>query len=162
MQATKPQQEHQWLEKLVGDWTYGHESPDGHDQSSECTFTGTQRTRSIGGLWIVGEGQGKMPDGSAMTMIITLGFDHVKKRFVGTFIGSMGTNLWVYDGALDSASKVLTLDAEGPDFTVEGKTAKYQDIIEIVDNDHHILHSQTLGDDGKWHRFMTAHYRRKK
>ena len=39
--------------------------------------------------------------------------------------------------------------------------AKYQDIIEIVSDDHRTLSSQIL-TDGKWHRFMTAHYRRRK
>ena len=43
----------------------------------------------------------------------------------------MMTHLWVYDGALDAAGKVLTLDAEGPSFTGDGTTAKYQDVIEI-------------------------------
>ena len=42
------------------------------------------------------------------------------------------------------------------------KTAKYQDIVEIVSGDHRILYSQVLGEDGRWNRFMTAHYRRTK
>jgi Protein of unknown function (DUF1579) len=57
---------------------------------------------------------------------------------------------------------VLTLDAEGPSFADPNKTAKYQDIIEVVSDDHHVLSSQVLGDDGRWNRFMTAHYRRVK
>ena len=86
----------------------------------------------------------------------------VKKRFVGTFIGSMMTNLWVYDGELDPAAKVLTLDSEGPSFTTEGKMAKYRDVIEIKTEDHRVLTSNFLGDEGEWHHFMTANYRRKK
>ena len=42
-----------------------------------------------------------MPDGGPATMIMTLGYDPAKKRFVGTFIGSMMTNLWVYEGELE-------------------------------------------------------------
>ena len=91
---------------------------------------------------------------------MTLGYDPARKRFVGTFIGSMMTHLWVYDGALDAAGKVLTLDAEGPTSPAEGKMAKYQDIIEFKSDDHRVLSSQMLGDDGKWHHFMTANYRR--
>jgi hypothetical protein len=121
-----------------------------------------QSTRSIGGLWIQGEGKGQMPDGGPGTTVLTLGYDPGKKRFVGTFIGSMMYNLWVYDGQLDAAEKVLTLDTEGPSFTDPTKTAKYQDCFEIVSDDHHILYSQMLGEDGQWHRFMTAHYRRVK
>src|SRR4051794_10167339 len=91
-------------------------------------FTGTDRVRTLGGLWVVCEGQGAMPGGGMATMIMTLGHDPAKKRFVGTFIGSMMTHLWLYDGGLDQAGKVLTLDAEGPNFTEPGKTAKYQDM----------------------------------
>jgi hypothetical protein len=40
------------------------------------------------------------------------------------------------------------------------KTTKYKDAIEIVSPDHRILTSKALGDDGQWHQFMTAHYRR--
>ena len=38
-------------------------------------------------------------------MIMTLGYDPQKKRFVGTLIGSMMTHLWVYDGALDAGRR---------------------------------------------------------
>jgi len=39
---------------------------------------------------------------------------------------------------------------------------KYQDIVEIVDDDHWTLRSRMPGEDGKWIDFMTAHYRRKR
>jgi hypothetical protein len=93
---------------------------------------------------------------------MTLGYDPVKKRYVGTFIGSMMTHMWVYDGQLDAAGKVLTLDTEGPSFTAEGKMARYKDVIELKDDNHRTLSSSFLGDDGQWHHFMTANYRRVK
>jgi hypothetical protein len=97
-----------------------------------------------------------------MTSIMTLGYDPQAKRFVGTFIASMMTYLWIYNGSLDAAGKVLTLDAEGPDFSGGPNLVKYQDSIEFVNDDHRILRSQLLGPDGKWNHFMTAHYRRRK
>ena len=124
-------------------------------------FTGTDSVRSLGGVWVVCEGRSQMPDGSPALTIMTLGFDPDKKRFVGTFIGSMMTYLWNYDGQLDASGKVLILDAEGPNFAEPGKMAN-QDIIEFVSDDHRTLSSQTLGEDGKWVKFMTAHYRRTK
>jgi hypothetical protein len=93
---------------------------------------------------------------------MTLGYDTAKKCFVGTFIGSMMTNLWVYDGALDSTRTKLALDAEGPSLSGDGTMAKYQDTIEIKDANHRVLSSSVLGPDGKWQHFMTANYRRKK
>ena len=157
----EPQKEHQWLQKLVGKWTFEGECIMGPDQPPS-KHTGSETVRSIGGLWTVGEGTGAGPDGGQMTSIMTLGYDPQTKRFVGTFIASMMTHLWIYNGTLDAAGKVLTLDTEGPDFSGGPNLVKYQDIIEFVSDDHRILKSQLVGPDGKWNHFMTAHYRRHK
>lgn len=159
MMKVEPQKEHQWLQRLVGEWACEIEAIMGPDQPPS-TSTSTQSTRSIGGVWIQGEGKCGMPDGPPGTTFLTLGYDPARQRFVGTFIGSMMTNLWLYEGTLDAAEKVLTLDTEGPSFTDPTRKTKYQDIIEVLSDDHHTLSSQALGDDGKWVRFMTAHYRR--
>jgi hypothetical protein len=91
---------------------------------------------------------------------MTLGYDPQSKKFVGSFIASVMTHLWPYNGTLDAANKVLTLDSEGPSFADDGTMAKYQDIIEFISPDHRTLSSQWLGPDGKWNPFMKAHYRR--
>jgi hypothetical protein len=70
--------------------------------------------------------------------------------------------MWVYDGALDEAKRVLTLDTVGPDFADPKKLVNYQDIYELASDDHRVLTSRAMGEDGAWHTFMTAHYRRKK
>jgi hypothetical protein len=155
----QPRKEHAWLQRIVGEWTYEGECLMGPDQPP-MKSTGSESVRSLGGLWVVGEGRGEMPDGGPATTIITLGYDPQKARFVGTFVGSMMTNLWVYDGELDAAERVLTLEADGPTFTDPNATAKYRDVVELVSDDHRILRSLVLGENGEWHQFMTAHYRR--
>jgi hypothetical protein len=157
----EPQQEHKWLQRLVGDWTYEHECSMGPDQPP-MKATGTESVRSLGGLWTVGEGRGEMPDGGPAEVIMTLGFDPQTKRFVGTFIGSMMTHMWIYNGTLDASGKVLTLDTKGPDFSGGPDLVDYQDMIEFIDDNHRTLSSQLRGPDGKWQKFMTADYRRRK
>ena len=72
------------------------------------------------------------------------------------------TNLWVYtSGELDDAGKVLTLNTTGQSFTGQGMVP-YQDIIEIVDKDHRILHAKMLDENEVWHEFMTTRYTRQK
>lgn len=157
MDAT-PQVQHQWLDKFIGKWTSASEyqsEPNGEPSKS----TGTEIVRSIGGLWIVAEGESDMPDGGAGQTMMTLGFDSQLDRFVGTFIGSMMTHMWIYNGSLDATQKVLTLDTEGQNFT-QTAIAKYQDIIEFVSDDYRVMKSQILMEDGTWNHFMTAHYRR--
>jgi hypothetical protein len=158
---TESQKEHRWLQQLVGEWTYEGEATMEPGKAPD-RFKGTESVRSLGGLWILAEGQGEMPGAGVATMVTTLGYDPQKKRYVGTWIGSMMSHLWVYDGALDAAERVLTLDAEGPDMGGTGKMAQYRDVMEVDSDDHRVLTSHALGDDGKWHRFMTAHYRRKR
>lgn len=157
---SKLQKEHAWLQKLVGEWSVDGECVMGPDQPP-MKSRGTETTRTIGGLWTQGTGSGEMPDGGAMTSVITLGYDPQKQRFVGTFIASMMTHLWVYEGTLDAGGKVLTLDTEGPGMSGDGKMVKYQDVITLVSDDHRILTSRMQGEDGNWIEFMTAHYRRK-
>src|SRR5919198_2288981 len=149
----EPRKEHQWLRRLVGEWTYETEVPAEPGRPAE-KWTGTESVRSLGGLWVLAEAQGQMPGGGAAAMITTLGFDPQKGRYVGTWIGSMMNYLWVYDGELDAAERVLTLSAEGPDMATEGKMAKYRDVVELVSDDHRVLTSHMLGDDGQWHQLM--------
>jgi len=162
----EPQKEHEWLHQLVGEWTYEAEARMGPDEPTHES-TGTETVRSLGGLWVIAEGQGTMPDDGAIGhTVMTLGYDPETERFVGTWIGSMMTHFWIYEGHLDDARRVLTLDCEGPAMTAEGAmaeggaTARYQDVLEILAPDHRTLSSQVLGEDGEWNRFMTAHYRR--
>ena len=58
-------------------------------------------------------------------MLMTLGYDPAKKRFVGTWVGSMMAHLWVYEGSMDAEEKVLTLSAEGPSCMEEGKASAF-------------------------------------
>lgn len=156
-----PQKEHLWLEKLVGEWAYEIEGTMEPGKPPE-KFSGTESVRSLGGFWVVCEGRGIMPEIGMAATIMTLGYNPLKKRYTGTFIGSMMSHMWLYDGGLDPSGKALRLDTEGPSFTEEGKMAKYQDVIEFVDDGRRVLSSSYLGGDGKWHQFISAHYRRTK
>jgi hypothetical protein len=127
---SEPAKQHQWLQQLVGNWTFESQALTGPDKPAE-TSRGSESVRSLGGLWVLCEGRGEMPGGGMATMLMTLGYDVRTKRYVGTWVGSMMTHLWLYDGSLDAAEKVLTLHADGPSFTEEGKLAKYRDVIEI-------------------------------
>lgn len=160
MMNPQPQAEHEWLQQLVGDWSFEVESSMCPDQPTIKT-TGSESVRSIGGLWTIGEGQGGMPGGGIGYTIMTLGFDPQMGRFVGTFLGSMMTYLWHYNGSLDASRKVLTLDTKGPDIFGGAKLVDYQDIIEFITPSHRTLTARLRGSDGQWQQFMEAHYHKK-
>lgn len=158
--TAEPQKEHLWLQRLAGEWAYDAEVIMAPDQPP-VKHSGSETVRTLGGIWILAEGHGDMPGCGPATTLMTLGYDPDKGRFVGTFIGSMMTQMWLYNGSLDASGNVLVLDTEGPSMDEEGKTAKYQDLIEFKSDDHRTISSQILGEDGQWRRFMTASYRRK-
>lgn len=157
----EPQAEHRWLEQLVGEWTFEGEGVMGPDKPP-MKWKGTEKVRSLGGLWIMAEGRGDMPGCGPSTSMMTLGYNPQKGRFVGTFIASMMTHMWIYDGELDTTKTVLTLNTEGPNMATPGKMANFRDVIEIKSDDHRTLSSYMQDADGNWRQFMTGHYRRKK
>lgn len=159
-QMPEPSKEHRWLQQFVGEWTAEMECIMGPDQPP-MKSKGIESVRSLGGLWTLGEGSGEMPSGGKMTSIMTLGYDPQKQKFIGSFVASMMTHMWFYEGTLSADGKTLTMDTTGPSMMSEGMVP-YQDIFTIEGPDHRTLSSRTPGPDGKWATFMTAHYRRVK
>jgi hypothetical protein len=157
----EPQKEHRWLEKLVGDWDYEHASSMEPGKTGEMV-RGTERVRSLGGAWVVCEAQVEMPGLGTMWSIMTLGYDPMKTKFVGSFVVSVTAHFWVYEGSLDAKGETLTLDAEGPSFAMGGTLAQYKDRITIIGADRRTLSSEVQGADGTWTQFMTVNYWRKK
>jgi hypothetical protein len=165
MDMEKPGKEHAWLQKFVGEWTSESQASMAPDQPP-ATFKGTETVRSVGGMWIIAEGKSQMPGGSdggcEGTMFLTLGYDAAKGHYVGSWIGSMMSNMWVYKGTLDEAANRLTLDTQGPNMADPTRTQNYRETIEFKSDDHRTFSSAMQGEDGTWTTFMTAHYRRKK
>jgi hypothetical protein len=151
--------QHAWLRQLVGEWAVESVAVPG--EPPPPPHGGRESVRMLGEAWLIAEGRGAMPDGGPALMQMTLGYDPARGAFVGTWIGSMMNHLWVYRGALDAGERVLSLDAEGPDFDgPPGALAQYRDQIEIVGPGERLLHGNLLRPDGRWHRFMTTRYRR--
>jgi len=156
MEFPQPGPQHTWLQRLVGAWRTEGEcaAPPGE---APVQMTGTERVRSLGGLWILAEGVGEMPGGGTANSQMTIGFDPAQGAFVGTFVASMMTHLWLYRGTLEGDT--LTLDTEGPDFG-GGGMARYQDIIALQGDDARTLTSRMQMPDGGWQQVMSARYRR--
>lgn len=160
MMFPEPQAEHRWLHQIIGDWTYVGTCNMGPDQP-QSTGCGRESVRSLGGLWIVIEGEGEMPGSTdPMQMLIQLGFDPSLGLFRGTWIGSIMPMLWIYEGSLDSTGKILTLRARGPSMTGDGSITDYEDIHEVPAPGQRRFRSRTMMPDGTWNEFMSMVYQR--
>ena len=156
----KPAAEHAWLDNFVGEWVSKSEAKMAPDQPPmQCS--GTLSSRMLGGFWVLNEMKGDMA-GEPMTGIQTIGYDEAKKKYVGTWVDSMTAFMWHYEGTVDASGKVLTLDADGPNFMSAGKMTKFQDIYEFKSNDEMVMTSRMMGDDGKWITFMSGSAVRRK
>lgn len=170
---SNPVEQHHWLRNFVGEWRVNSECATGPD-SPPMKSSGVERVRMLGDLWIVLEGSFDLPHdapggGGTVTTLMTLGFDPLKNRYVGTWIGSPMTHLFVYEGELSESTDasgervgILPLNTVGPSWTDPTKTARYQDVYELHGLDRRVLWSQIMNDDGTGTCFMTAHCQRVK
>lgn len=160
MEFPKPQDEHRFLEKLLGTWVVtestGHEGYDPNDPAMRWT----EEVRSIGGLWYLCEGRGAMSDGTPSAMVMTLGYDPAAGHYVGSWIGSMMTTMWVYKGWVERDGLTLTLEAEGPAFDDPKRTDLYRDVITFIDADHRRLTGSVRQPDGTFKTFMRSEFKR--
>ena len=155
----EPTKEHAWLHQAVGEWETDGEANMGPGQPAiKCT--GTETVRGLGKFWTVTESKMSIME-MPMAGVMTLGYDPEKKKYVGTWVDSMTSHLWQYQGTVDAAGKVLTLEAEGPNPAAPGTMAKFRETIEFKSKDHKVFTS-SMESDGQWVTFVTMNAKRKK
>ncbi len=69
--------------RMVGEWTCEGEATM-KPGKPPMKYEGTESVRSLGGLWILAEGQGDAPGCGPATTMMTLGYDPQKKRCLAT------------------------------------------------------------------------------
>jgi hypothetical protein len=159
VQPTRPVAEHAWLDNLIGEWRTESEMyvvPGGPPSHT----TGTEKVVSLGGLWALGQGTGRTPDGGDLVYHFGLGFDVSFREYRGFFVASASSHLWKQTGTLSEDGRTMTLDCVGPHMVKDGETANYRDVIELVDERTRVMSSYGQDDSGEWVRFMRVVYTR--
>lgn len=151
--GSKPVQEHEWLQNLIGEWRTECTMSMGPDAPA-VTCQGTETVRSLDGMWAFTEGKGQMPNGEPMEYFATLGYDLTFHEYRGCWFSGVSSHLWKHVGELSSDGKTMTLTCEGPHMEKDGETAMYRDVIEIVDRDHRTMTSYGQDEHGAWQEFM--------
>lgn len=155
-----PAKEHQWLNQFVGQWESEVEITMAPGQPPLKT-KGAENCRSIGGFWLISEGKSEM-GGALFEHLMTLGFDPAKQKYTGTWVDSMSSYQWKYEGTVDATGKVLTLDTEGPCPMKPGQLVKFKEVTEFKSPDHRTFTSSMQNDDGTWFTLVKGESRRKK
>jgi hypothetical protein len=111
----KPTAEHELLAKDVGTWDAIVKSWMDGPGSEPIVSEGVEVMKLMpGGLWIHSEFDGKF-GGMEFHGCGQTGYDTKKKKYVGTWVDSMTTEIMIMEGDYDRATRTLTSYAKGTD-----------------------------------------------
>ena len=144
MELSKLNENHKLLASLDGTWNCNVKMwMDGDTSKKPDVSKSTAVRKSImDGRYVIMDVTGKMempgPDGKKKEMTFkgqgTEGYDNVKKKFVGTWIDSMGTGIMTSEGDYDPATKTFTYT--GVIEVMPGMKQKIREVVKITDKDH--------------------------
>jgi hypothetical protein len=157
----KPGKEHEHLKQFEGTWNVTHKVQADPTQPAQDSKGGTETcAMKCGGLWLVIDSDGEMM-GVPFHGHGVIGYDTVKKKYVGTWVDNMATSIWSMEGSYDEAKKAFTYKLTGPD-PQTGKETSMTMVQTIKDKDNYVMTLSMAGPDGKEAEFMTGTYTRKK
>jgi hypothetical protein len=147
IEMSKLNENHKLLSSRDGSWNYTIKmwmNPDPNAKPQESKGTATRKT-VMGGRYVMEDVTGKMQmpgeDGKMKDMQFKgmglEGYDNIKKKFVSSWIDSMGTGIQFSEGTYDPATKTLTYTSEME--PVPGMKSQVREVIKIADNNHMTL-----------------------
>jgi Protein of unknown function (DUF1579) len=150
---------HQMLASLAGSWntrTRGWAEPNNPPMES----TGTcEQKMLLGGRFLHQEYTGEMM-GSPFTGIGVTGYDNHSKRFVSTWMDSMGTGILFFEGIASADGKTITQESHHHD-AVRGPMT-WRSVTKIVDDNTYLFELYSTDKRGKEETMMEITYTRKK
>ena len=158
--VASPVKEHEWLKRFVGQWDVVSEGSAGEGQPP-MKGKAVMKSSMLGKLWVVNSSDHEIA-GMNMNSIQMIGYDTKKKKYVGIWADSMINHMWHYEGTVDKSGNKITLEAEGPSMTGDGKMTIYRDAFEFTDDDTIIATSSMQGEDEKWIVIMKGTATRRK
>jgi Protein of unknown function (DUF1579) len=147
MQMSKLNENHKLLADMDGNWNYSIKlwmNPDPNAKPQESKGTATRKS-VMGGRYFVMDVTGKMQmpgeDGKMKDMqfkgMAVEGYDNVKKKFVSSWIDSMGTGIQFSEGTYDPATKTFTFNMEME--PTPGMKQQVREVLKVTDKDHMLL-----------------------
>ncbi len=157
--AIGPSPAHSELRRKEGTWDVRCTYFMGGD-ASPIEVDGTETGQMLGDLWCNSRFQADML-GTPLSGNGSIGYDPVKKRYVGTWKDSATPFLYTFEGDFDSEGKVLEMSGENYD-PVRGCPATYRSRVEFISDDEHLLDLSIDVPDGLPIKVLRYHYTRRK
>jgi hypothetical protein len=158
--AGKPGPEHAMLAKGVGRWNCTVKS--WMDPSAEPEVSqGTEESQMIfGGRYLQSRFNGSM-HGAPFEGMGTLGYDNVKKKYVGTWFDSMGTGIMRFEGDYNAQAKEMVCIGSFAD-AMTGKDSPCRMVTRFVSDDQHVFEMWGPDPTGRELKWMEITYTRAK
>ena len=160
VQVATPSAGHKALEPVVGTWDAKITmwmAPGAPPQES----TGTSENKWVLGGRFVEQRYEWNFMGQPFSGVGYTGYDNFKKKYVGTWMDTMGTMIMVSEGSADATGKNLSM-ASTIDDIMTGKPTHVKTEIKIADADHHVMEMWGPDPTGKQFKTMEIRYTRKK
>jgi len=150
-----PLPEHKALESDVGVWDAKVQmwgAPDAEPMDSKAVET----NKMLGKLWLLSDFEGDF-GGMKFTGHMQLGYDPIKKKYVGTWIDTISPFLQTMEGTYDEKTKTSTMMATG-------KPSTSKMITRHVSADERVFEMMmpVEGKENEWWKMMEVKYTRRK
>jgi hypothetical protein len=158
--AAAPGTQHKALAGLEGTWTAKVKtwmSPAAPPSESEGT---SENRMALGGRFLEQRYRGSFM-GQPFNGVGYTGYDNVKKKYVSTWMDSMGTTIMVTEGTADGGGKIITTTGTVADALTK-KTVTIKAVTTLVDADHTTYEMWGPDPAGKVYKTLEIRYVRKK
>jgi Protein of unknown function (DUF1579) len=149
---------HKALARMAGTWKAKIKSwmePDKPPTES----AGTSESKMIlGGRYLQMDFSGDMM-GSPFTGLGITGYDNHTKKYVSTWLDSMGTAILFFEGTASGDGKTITQECSYDD-PIKGPM-KWRSVTRIVDDNTHLFEMSGIDKTGKEEKMMEITYNRK-
>ncbi len=142
--------EHEVLKKMEGNWNLVMKFG-GMESKGTVAYK-----MELGGLWLTGAMESELFGAKFQGKSLDT-YDAGKKKYVGVWIDSMGTQPMILEGTYDKDKKTLTISGDGPG--MDGKPTKYKSVAVYTDAD--TINFSMYTGDGKDPMFTIVYTRKK-
>jgi hypothetical protein len=149
---------HKLLERIAGSWI---------TRSKTCMESGKTPVEStgaceqkmvLGGRFLMAEYTGEMI-GSPFKGIGITGYDNHTRKYVSTWMDSMSTGIYFFEGTASADGKTITQESHYDD-PVKGPM-KWRSVTRIVDDNTHLFEMYGIDEGGNEEKMMEITYTRK-
>jgi hypothetical protein len=157
MDAATPGAPHKAMQNLVGTWNSTIKMYDNPGSPTESKGKSTY-TSVMDGRYIQEHAEGNF-NGMPFHGYGTYGYDNVAKKYVATWIDSMGTGIMESTGSSPDGGTTINWEGTSSD-PVSGKALTFHSSMKMVNKDQYHFEMNGPGPDGKETKMMEIEYTR--